>query len=150
MTDPYETLGLPKSATAAEIKAQFKKLARKHHPDLHPDDAGAESRFKAISAANDLLGDPEKRRRFDAGEIDAAGAERPPSPAIATSPTGLVQASMQRRTASRAAKIWRSSCGRRSPAGRAGSASEARRAERTSAMCFQSISSMRRTGRRAP
>lgn len=80
MTDPYETLGLPKSATAAEIKAQFKKLARKHHPDLHPGDAGAEARFKAIAAAHDLLGDPEKRRRFDAGEIDAAGAERPPQP----------------------------------------------------------------------
>jgi DnaJ-class molecular chaperone len=80
MSDPYEALGLPKSATAAEIKARFRKLARQHHPDLHPDDKEAETRFKAISAANDLLGDPEKRRRFDAGEIDATGAERPPQP----------------------------------------------------------------------
>lgn len=80
MTDPYETLGVKKSASAAEIKAQFRKLARQNHPDLNPDDKGAEARFKAISGANDLLGDPEKRRRFDAGEIDAAGAERPRQP----------------------------------------------------------------------
>ena len=77
MKDPYETLGVARSATDEEIKSAFKKLARKHHPDLHPDDKTAEERFKDISAANDLLGDKEKRRRFDAGEIDASGAERP-------------------------------------------------------------------------
>ncbi len=77
MTDPYTTLGLTKTATPAQIKAAFRKLTRKHHPDLHPGDAGAEERFKEISVANDLLSDPEKRRRFDAGEIDVAGAERP-------------------------------------------------------------------------
>ena len=71
MKDPYETLGLTKTATASEIKGAFKKLARKHHPDLHPDDKGAEARFKDISVANDLLGDPEKRRRFDAGRLQA-------------------------------------------------------------------------------
>ncbi|HDZ72333.1 MAG TPA: J domain-containing protein [Aurantimonas coralicida] len=76
MKDPYETLGVARSATSKEIKAAFKKLARKHHPDLHPGDKEAESRFKDLSAANDLLKDPEKRRRFDAGEIDASGAER--------------------------------------------------------------------------
>ncbi len=75
MKDPYETLGLPKTATDAQIKAAFKKLARKHHPDLRPDDKSAIARFKEISAANDLLKDPETRRRFDAGEIDATGAE---------------------------------------------------------------------------
>jgi DnaJ-class molecular chaperone len=77
MQDPYETLGITRSATDKEIKSAFKKLARKFHPDLHPGDREAEAKFKAISAANDLLKDKEKRRRFDAGEIDASGAERP-------------------------------------------------------------------------
>ncbi|MBR0947810.1 DnaJ-class molecular chaperone [Bradyrhizobium japonicum] len=77
MKDPYETLGVTRSATDKEIKSAFKKLARKFHPDLHPGDKEAETKFKAISAANDLLKDKEKRRRFDAGEIDTSGAERP-------------------------------------------------------------------------
>jgi DnaJ-class molecular chaperone len=77
MTDPYETLGVKPSATDKDIKEAFKKLARKFHPDLHPGDKEAEGKFKDISAANDLLKDKEKRRRFDAGEIDASGAERP-------------------------------------------------------------------------
>ena len=77
MKDPYETLGVDRSATDREIKDAFKKLARKFHPDLHPGDMEAEAKFKDISAANDFLKDKEKRRRFDAGEIDAGGAERP-------------------------------------------------------------------------
>ena len=77
-SNPYETLGVKKDATAAQIKAAYLKLAKKHHPDLNPGDARAEERFKSISAANDLLGDSEKRARFDRGEIDAAGQERPP------------------------------------------------------------------------
>jgi DnaJ-class molecular chaperone len=77
MKDPYETLGIDRSATDKEIKDAFKKLARKFHPDLHPGNKEAETKFKEISAANDLLKDSEKRRRFDAGEIDASGAERP-------------------------------------------------------------------------
>ncbi len=75
--DPYEALGLSKTATADEIKKAYRKLVRSSHPDLHPDDKGAEARFKAISAAYELLKDPESRAKFDAGEIDAAGAERP-------------------------------------------------------------------------
>ena len=77
-TDPYAALGLTKSATAAQIKAAYRKLVRTSHPDLHPDDAGAEARFKAIAAAHDLLKDVATRARFDAGEIDETGAERPP------------------------------------------------------------------------
>ncbi|GEO84017.1 MULTISPECIES: DnaJ C-terminal domain-containing protein [Alphaproteobacteria] len=77
MADPYETLGVARSASDKEIKDAFKKLARKFHPDLHPGDKKAEEKFKAISAAHDLLKDKDKRRRFDAGEIDASGAEKP-------------------------------------------------------------------------
>lgn len=77
MNDPYEILGVTRSASDKEIKDAFKKLARKFHPDLHPGDKAAEEKFKAISSANDLLKDKEKRRRFDAGEIDASGAEKP-------------------------------------------------------------------------
>ncbi|OWY11324.1 molecular chaperone DnaJ [Thioclava sp. F42-5] len=75
--DPYKVLGLTKAATADEIKKAYRKLVRTSHPDLHPDDAGAEARFKAISAAYDILKDPETRARYDAGEIDGLGAERP-------------------------------------------------------------------------
>lgn len=77
MKDPYETLGVTRSATDREIKEAFKRLARKFHPDLHPDDKNAEAQFQDVSAANDFLKDKEKRRRFDAGEIDASGVERP-------------------------------------------------------------------------
>ncbi|SFI32649.1 DnaJ C-terminal domain-containing protein [Jannaschia pohangensis] len=75
--DPYEVLGLTKAATADEIKKAYRKLVRSSHPDLHPDDPDAEARFKAISMAHDLLKDPETRARFDAGEIDGLGAEKP-------------------------------------------------------------------------
>lgn len=75
--DPYALLGLTKSASDADIKKAYRKLVRTLHPDLHPDDAGAEARFKAVSAAHDLLKDPATRARFDAGEVDATGAERP-------------------------------------------------------------------------
>lgn len=78
--DPYEVLGVPRTATAEEIRKAYRKLAKKLHPDLNPGDRSAEARFKEVSAAYDLLSDPEKRRRFDAGEIDAAGHERPRGP----------------------------------------------------------------------
>ena len=74
--DPYAALGLKKSASDAEIKKAYRKIARESHPDLKPDDAKAEARFKAASAAYDLLKDPKTRARFDRGEIDASGAER--------------------------------------------------------------------------
>jgi DnaJ-class molecular chaperone len=78
MTDPYAVLGVPRTASDDDIRKAFRKLAKKHHPDLNPGDKAAEARFKEIAQANDLLSDPEKRRRFDAGEIDAAGQEMPP------------------------------------------------------------------------
>ena len=77
--DPYTVLGVARDATDKQIRSAFLKLAKTSHPDLHPGDAKAEEKFKAVSAANDLLSDPERRARFDRGEIDAAGHERPPS-----------------------------------------------------------------------
>jgi DnaJ-class molecular chaperone len=74
--DPYKTLGVDKSASAENIRAAYRKLAKKHHPDLNPGNKAAEEAFKKLTAANDLLSDPEKRARYDRGEIDASGAER--------------------------------------------------------------------------
>jgi DnaJ-class molecular chaperone len=74
--DPYEVLGLAKTATADEIKKAYRKIVRTSHPDLNPDDAGAQDRFIEATAAHDLLKDPALRARFDKGEIDASGAER--------------------------------------------------------------------------
>ncbi len=77
-TNPYQILGLAKDATADDIRRAYRKLAKKHHPDVNPGDKRAEEKFKEISTANDLLSDPEKRARFDRGEIDAAGQEQAP------------------------------------------------------------------------
>ena len=74
--DPYAILGVQKNASAEDIKKAYRKLARTSHPDINPDDPEAKTRFVKISAAYDLLKDPETRRRFDAGEIDASGQEK--------------------------------------------------------------------------
>ncbi|MDQ6748157.1 MAG: DnaJ domain-containing protein, partial [Candidatus Dormibacteraeota bacterium] len=63
--DYYATLGVPKTAAPKEIKAAFRKLARKHHPDLNPNDPAATARFKEVNEANEVLSDPEKRTRYD-------------------------------------------------------------------------------------
>lgn len=63
--DYYDILGVPKTATEKEIKAAYRKLARKYHPDLNPDDKEAEKKFKQINEANEVLGDPENRKKYD-------------------------------------------------------------------------------------
>lgn len=76
--DPYKVLGVNLDASESQIQRAYRKLAKQFHPDLNPGNAEAEERFKEISAAYELLSDPEKRARYDRGEIDASGAEQRP------------------------------------------------------------------------
>jgi DnaJ-class molecular chaperone len=76
MKDPYEVLGVPKTASEAEVKKAFRSLAKKHHPDKHAGDAAAQKKFQEISGAYDILGDKEKRAQFDAGAIGPDGNAR--------------------------------------------------------------------------
>src|SRR3569832_1339700 len=76
MRDPYEVLGVPRSATPAAIKSAYRKLAKKHHPDSNKDDSKAAAWFAEINTANEILGDEDKRKQFDRGEIDADGKPR--------------------------------------------------------------------------
>jgi DnaJ-class molecular chaperone len=76
MRDPYEVLGVPRSANAAAIKSAFRKLAKKHHPDSNKNDPKAAARFAELNTANEILGDEDKRKQFDRGEIDAEGKPR--------------------------------------------------------------------------
>jgi DnaJ-class molecular chaperone len=73
--DPYQVLGVSRQASAEELRRAFRKLAKQHHPDRNPGDKAAEEKFKQISSAFDLLGDEDKRKKFDRGEIDADGRE---------------------------------------------------------------------------
>ncbi len=77
MRDPYEILGVARTASSEDIQKAYRRLAKKLHPDLNPGNKEAEERFKELSLANDILSDAGKRKKFDAGEIDAFGAERP-------------------------------------------------------------------------
>lgn len=74
--DPYAVLGVPRTASDEEIRLAFRKLAKQLHPDLNPGDTAAAERFKKVSAANDIVGDADKRRQYDRGEIDGAGEQR--------------------------------------------------------------------------
>ncbi len=74
---PYEVLGVARDASAEDIKRAYRKLAKELHPDLNPGNKAVEQRFKEVSQAHGILGDPEKRKRFDRGEIDASGQETP-------------------------------------------------------------------------
>src|SRR5262245_8546232 len=76
MRDPYEVLGVPRGASAAAIKSAYRKLAKKHHPDSNKDDPKAAARFSEINSANEIIGDEDKRKQFDRGEIDAEGKPR--------------------------------------------------------------------------
>lgn len=75
--DPYSVLGVSKTATDEEIRSAYRKLAKKLHPDLNPGDDASAEEFKKVSAAYAILGDRELRAKFDAGEIDASGQDRP-------------------------------------------------------------------------
>src|SRR6188508_2991217 len=75
--DLYSVLGVPKTASAEDIRKAYRTLAKKLHPDLNPGNRQAEEKFKQVSTAYDLVGDAEKRGRYDRGEIDASGNERP-------------------------------------------------------------------------
>ncbi|MFQ5564637.1 MAG: DnaJ C-terminal domain-containing protein [Parvularculaceae bacterium] len=77
--NPYLVLGLAPTASDADIRAAFRKLAKQHHPDRNPGDKKAEEKFKEVSAAFDIIGDPEQRKRFDRGEIDEDGRDRGPA-----------------------------------------------------------------------
>src|ERR1700674_2429703 len=76
MRDPYEVLGGPRGASAAAIKSAYRKLAKKHHPDANKNDPKAAARFSELNSANEIIGDEDKRKQFDRGEIDAEGKPR--------------------------------------------------------------------------
>jgi DnaJ-class molecular chaperone len=76
MRDPYEVLGVPRGASAAAIKSAYRKLAKKHHPDSNKNDPKSAARFSELNSANEIIGDENKRKQFDRGEIDAEGKPR--------------------------------------------------------------------------
>jgi DnaJ-class molecular chaperone len=76
MRDPYEVLGVDRKASSADIKSAFRRLAKKLHPDANKNDPKAASRFAELNAAHEILGDDDKRKAFDRGEIDAEGKPR--------------------------------------------------------------------------
>ncbi|MPZ37822.1 MAG: DnaJ domain-containing protein [Rhizobiales bacterium] len=76
MRDPYDVLGVSRSASAADIKSAYRKLAKKLHPDANKQDPKAASRFAELNAAYEIVGDDDKRKAFDRGEIDAEGKPR--------------------------------------------------------------------------
>src|SRR6202047_4757690 len=88
--DYYSTLGLASTPTAKEIKQAFRRLARKHHPDVNPDEKSAEEKFKQINEAYEVLGDPEKRTKYDqlGADWNQPGGFQPPPGWGAQQPAG--------------------------------------------------------------
>src|SRR6476620_722646 len=76
MRDPYEILGVQKNATPAAIKSAFRRLAKKLHPDANKTDKTAATKFAELNGAYEIVGDEDKRKAFDSGEIDAEGKPR--------------------------------------------------------------------------
>ncbi len=76
MSDPYQTVGVARTASPDEIKKAFRKKAKALHPDSNANDPKAQEKFSALNNAYEILSDPEKRRQFDRGEIDAEGKPR--------------------------------------------------------------------------
>src|ERR1700740_3651712 len=76
MRDPYEVLGVDRKANEADIKSAFRRMAKKLHPDANKTDPKAASRFAELNAAYEILGEEDKRKAFDRGEIDAEGKPR--------------------------------------------------------------------------
>ncbi|MBM3625834.1 MAG: J domain-containing protein, partial [Alphaproteobacteria bacterium] len=76
MRDPYDVLGVAKSASPAEIKKAYRQLAKKYHPDRNKDDAKAKERFSEINSAYEIVGDEKKKAQFDKGEIGPDGKPR--------------------------------------------------------------------------
>src|SRR3569832_1644552 len=76
MRDPFEVLGVPRGASAAAIKSAYRKLAKKYHPDANKNDPKAAARFAELNTANEIIGDADKRKQFDSGEIDGEGKPR--------------------------------------------------------------------------
>src|SRR4026207_1337981 len=76
MRDPYEVLGVDRKASEADIKSAFRRMAKKLHPDANKTDPKAASRFAELNAAYEILGEEDKRKAFDRGEIDAEGKPR--------------------------------------------------------------------------
>ena len=122
MRDPYEVLGVPRGASAAAIKSAYRKLAKKHHPDTNKNDPKAAARFSEINSANEIIGDEDKRKQFDRGEIDAEGKPRfqgfpggdprgrAGGPAAASRPTPSAPAAAARRRAAAASRTFSTAC----------------------------------------